>query len=380
MTAERSYQFTSTAPPAKPVAVDTPEVRTAARPRAQVYWFHPDHLGAGTLITDLEGRPHQFFLNLPYGETFIEQGGYRYDNPYKFNGKELDEETGLYYYGARYYDPKISLWLSVDPLAGEYPGMSPYVYTYANPLKFIDPTGMEGEAWDGDYYGKNGKYLGSDGKNDNKVYVADGKRDDGTFINAKELSVSHTVFKELSYVIYMEAGTSDKEENLWIAHATNNYSKKVNKSLYNLLKSGYSSVSHKAELSPSLNSAKANAARYAILDVLLGGEDPTGGATHWDGIDFIIKGFSHPKFKQYKSIYIPLDIFYHHLNQVVHSKYNRNGIVRFNKKKYLLPSSDFFKPNYLFSFGFYKENAVDYWRPTLTAVGAKGLSIFWKSE
>jgi len=39
-----------------------------------------------------------------------------YKTPHKFNGKGLDAETGLYYYGARYYDPKISLWLGVDPL------------------------------------------------------------------------------------------------------------------------------------------------------------------------------------------------------------------------------------------------------------------------
>ena len=65
----------------------------------------------------------------------------------------ISSQTGLYYYGARYYDPKISLWLSVDPLAEKYPNMSPYVYTYANPLKFVDPTGMEGEDWD-DWYEK----------------------------------------------------------------------------------------------------------------------------------------------------------------------------------------------------------------------------------
>jgi len=126
---------------APPVAVDTPGAQTAARPRLQIYWYHPDHLGTGTLITDLEGRPHQFFLNLPYGETFIEQKHAGYDNPYKFNGKELDEETRLYYYGARYYDPKISLWLSVDPLAEKYPNMSPYTYTADNPVRFIDPDG-----------------------------------------------------------------------------------------------------------------------------------------------------------------------------------------------------------------------------------------------
>ena len=65
-----------------------------------------------------------------------------FSSRYKFNGKELDEETGLYYYGARYYDPKVSLWLSVDPLAEKYPGMSPYVYTAGHPVRFIDPNGM----------------------------------------------------------------------------------------------------------------------------------------------------------------------------------------------------------------------------------------------
>ncbi len=217
MTVERSYQFTSAAPPAKPVAVDTPGVRAAARPRAQVYWFHPDHLGTGTLITDLEGRPHQFFLNLPYGETFIEQGGYRYDNPYKFNGKELDEETGLYYYGARYYDPKISLWLSVDPLAGEYPGMSPYVYTYANPLKFIDPTGMEGEAWDDIIFkDKNGNeiyrikekwYQDFFGLLDTEIVLSDEELEKGGFFAyaVEEGGVTHSFVIDLQTGDYWEA-------------------------------------------------------------------------------------------------------------------------------------------------------------------------------
>jgi RHS repeat-associated protein len=49
---------------------------------------------------------------------------------------------GLYYYGARYYDPKVSVWLSVDPLAHEYPGLSPYNFVANNPLIFIDPDGM----------------------------------------------------------------------------------------------------------------------------------------------------------------------------------------------------------------------------------------------
>jgi RHS repeat-associated protein len=62
--------------------------------------------------------------------------------PYLFNGKELDEETGLYYYGLRYYDARTSIWLGVDPLAEKFSNWSPYVYTYNNPLNYIDPTGM----------------------------------------------------------------------------------------------------------------------------------------------------------------------------------------------------------------------------------------------
>src|SRR5690606_30779465 len=68
-----------------------------------------------------------------------------YENPYKFNAKELDTETELYYYGARYYNPRLSVWYGVDPWAEEFPSWSPYVYTFNNPIRYIDPTGMAPE-------------------------------------------------------------------------------------------------------------------------------------------------------------------------------------------------------------------------------------------
>ena len=73
----------------------------------------------------------------------IEQHSYSgdYTNSYKFNGKELDEETGFYYYGARYYNPKFSIWLSVDPLAEKFPNASPYNYCLGNPINLVDPDG-----------------------------------------------------------------------------------------------------------------------------------------------------------------------------------------------------------------------------------------------
>ncbi|MBP6184081.1 MAG: RHS repeat-associated core domain-containing protein [Saprospiraceae bacterium] len=117
-----------------------------------IYWYHPDHLGSSTFLTDLAGQPYQFVMYLPFGETFAEQRAAGFGTPYLFNAKELDEETGLYYYGARYYDPRVSMWWGVDPLAGEGPEVSPYIYTFNNPVRYIDP--------DGRWPGKSGIGLG----------------------------------------------------------------------------------------------------------------------------------------------------------------------------------------------------------------------------
>ncbi|KQK24351.1 hypothetical protein AR438_17125 [Chryseobacterium aquaticum] len=80
---------------------------------------------------------------MPYGEMLMENTTMNYDHPFKYNGKELDMATGYYYYGARYYDPKRSFWLSVDPLADIT--LSTYAYVWNDPVNFIDPTGLMGE-------------------------------------------------------------------------------------------------------------------------------------------------------------------------------------------------------------------------------------------
>ncbi len=65
-----------------------------------------------------------------------------YSSRYTFTGKEQDALIGLHYFGARYYDARISLWYGVDPMAEKYPDITPYGYTYNNPIKYTDPNGM----------------------------------------------------------------------------------------------------------------------------------------------------------------------------------------------------------------------------------------------
>ena len=133
------------------------------------YFYHSDHLGSASFISDYKGDEYQRIEYTPYGETWVEKTsntGLEY-LPYKFTAKELDEETGLYYYGARYLDPKYSMWISTDPALGEYIPQAPvneetkqhnqnlpglggvfntvnlnlYHYAANNPIKYTDPDG-----------------------------------------------------------------------------------------------------------------------------------------------------------------------------------------------------------------------------------------------
>jgi RHS repeat-associated protein len=123
------------APARAPSANDNPELFQ--------YYYHSDHLGSTSLITNLDGEIVQHVEYVPFGEVFIEERNNTWNTPYLFNAKELDEETGLYYYGARYYEPRVSLWYGADPMQEKYPGVSTYAYCVQNPVKFIDPDGNE---------------------------------------------------------------------------------------------------------------------------------------------------------------------------------------------------------------------------------------------
>ena len=152
-----------------------------AEQREKRYYYHSDHLGSAQFVTDWRGRQYEHIEYTPYGELWIEEVAAGLDKlPFRFTGKEMDEETGLYYYEARYLDPKYSRWLSGDPALSDYipkapiddeakkhnenlPGMGGvfnvvnlHLYHYAgnNPVKYTDPDGKSEEyTITGDYVG-----------------------------------------------------------------------------------------------------------------------------------------------------------------------------------------------------------------------------------
>ena len=113
--------------------------------REETFFYHSDHLGSMSYITDDKANITQYDAYLPYGELLVDEHSSSEDLPYKFNGKQFDEETGLYYYGARYMNPITSLWYGVDPLAEKYANICSYTYCHDNPIRLIDPTGLYDE-------------------------------------------------------------------------------------------------------------------------------------------------------------------------------------------------------------------------------------------
>lgn len=304
----------------------------------------------------------------PFGLTF---NSYSRESSAKnnnlYNGKELQDELNLgwYDYQARQYDPAIGRWIAIDPLADLSRRWSSYTYCYNSPLLFIDPDGMFG-----DYYDSDGKHLGNDGIDDKKVYLAESvkRNEEGIVTEASgstDLGVTHDDFATSANVV-MHESSGNKEESLWTAHAANNAKdndaidwKKKNTTLKDqLTDKAYSTTPESARtpLSTSDNSNKANNARSAVIDVLNGGADPTGGAVLWDGSDFISKGNSHNKFKEYSEISIDAN----HLDAYAQKQRSINIL---------------FVPDLVFLTNFHSSGNGKYY--SLQSTGAKGKSIFW---
>ena len=116
--------------------------------KEETFFYHSDHLGSTSYITDDHANITQYDAYLPYGELLVDEHSSSEELPYKFNGKQFDDETGLYYYGARYMNPMASIWYGVDPLAEKYVATGGYVYTLDNPVRLIDPNGNWSWPWE----------------------------------------------------------------------------------------------------------------------------------------------------------------------------------------------------------------------------------------
>ena len=111
--------------------------------KEETFFYHSDHLGSTSYITDDKANITQYDAYLPYGELLVDEHSSSEDLPYKFNGKQFDEDTGLYYYGARYMNPVTSLWYGVDPECYRNIHLGSYVYCSSNPIVRIDPNGED---------------------------------------------------------------------------------------------------------------------------------------------------------------------------------------------------------------------------------------------
>lgn len=97
-----------------------------------------EQLGSNSVITDEDGNEVMRYKYSPFGNLIRSQGNT--EDSYRFTGKEFDGMTGLYYYGARYYDPTIGRFITEDPIQD---GWNWFVYCENNPLKYVDPDGLE---------------------------------------------------------------------------------------------------------------------------------------------------------------------------------------------------------------------------------------------
>ncbi|MDD5061971.1 MAG: toxin TcdB middle/N-terminal domain-containing protein [Candidatus Marinimicrobia bacterium] len=104
-------------------------------------YYHGDHLGSSSIITDQDGQQVQYLEYAPYGTVAHNEGTDA--TAYKFTGKELDS-TGLYFYSARYYDPEIGRFVSADTIVQapyDPQSLNRYAYCRNNPIKYVDPSG-----------------------------------------------------------------------------------------------------------------------------------------------------------------------------------------------------------------------------------------------
>src|SRR5215831_7916298 len=142
--------------------------KTRIAPDREHWYYHPDHLGSTTMVTNELSQLVDHLLYFPFGEVWLEERPSSLPEEFFFAAKEFDPETGFYDFGARYLDPRFSKWMSTDPALASYlpaaaspnpslPGLGGtfqpanlalYGYSHNNPATLLDRTGLEPESAD----------------------------------------------------------------------------------------------------------------------------------------------------------------------------------------------------------------------------------------
>lgn len=181
------------------------------------HYYIQDYLGNNRMVVNANGSTEQITHYYPYGGVIGGISGNGTAQPFKFEGKELDNTFGLDWYDihARQYNPVVPSWHAVDPLCEKCPNVSPYVYCMNNPVRFID---LDGRVC-GDFYDENG-YLGNDGKADNKVYIVKTTKTSFGEGNSQVLGagLSKQTAKETKKFIKSNSGNTDAFMNNPIAY------------------------------------------------------------------------------------------------------------------------------------------------------------------
>jgi RHS repeat-associated protein len=126
-------------------------------PDRQHWYYHPDHLGSTSMVTNENSQLVDALHYFPFGEVWLEERPASLPADYFFTAKEFDSETGFYDFGARYLDPRFSKWMSADPTLGDYlsnragrmggiylpQNTGVYSYSWNNPATLKDPSGAD---------------------------------------------------------------------------------------------------------------------------------------------------------------------------------------------------------------------------------------------